>query len=352
MTAAIDQLVGLFEGFDPALLANLSEEDRLDAFARAVEPGNPQGDRALAILARTDPGPEGLLAAAVAQLLADVTDPFGAVLSAVSLAAAAGPEIVPLVLGVAAVTSDPLVGLAAWRTLQQVAKGEQLEALEAVAPPPGDVVGDQAAFAISLVANRAGLPGHEPTVPGEEEFLAIDREEPVRPIVQSDLDPTESEAIARLSSGELYLVRPNAPTLVECGENGGLQMVICPDDDVLESSPFTLLQAPAMPAVILLREREGFGHSALYLPVTWPDEEGGIHLLMFQPDGTSTHYGHAHSEDVNDSEANFTVFFALNRPGVERAALNLNVTSEAVTLTGEMVGAVEISGDRLEPEPE
>lgn len=356
MTEAIEEMIGAIEGYEPALLAALDENDKRDAFDRAVDPGNPDAARALAILARADPGAENFLAIAVGQIIADISTSTEAMVTALSLAPAAGPTIFPILAAVAGAAQDPLIALAAWRSLQQVAKGEEqeLQELQAIAPPRGDAVGEQAAFAISLIACRAGSFNFEPPVPGEEEFLAIERDEqPLFPIAQSAATDADIELLEQLPSGERYLVRPmrSSVSVITCGENGENQTVLCLDDDVQESSPSTLVQAPAMPGLLLHKHREGLGLSVRYLPITWPDGEGGFHLAVYEPDGLQVYYGHAGNEEVNDTEANVGAFFALNRPGVERLALNLTISASGVSFTGELLAASEIVGDRLEPEP-
>ncbi|HET7121526.1 MAG TPA: hypothetical protein VFI17_09805 [Solirubrobacterales bacterium] len=355
MTEAIDEMIGAVEGYDPALLAALDEDDKRDAFERAVDLGNPQAASALAILARADPGPEGFLAIAAGQIIASESSPAEAMVTALSFAAAAGPTIFPILVGVAGAAQDPLVALAAWRSLQQIAKGEEaeMEELQAIAPSPGDVVGNQAAFAISLIACRAGRAGFEPPVPGEDEFLAIERdEEPLYAIAQEAATEADIELLEQIPSGERYLVVPvtSSASVITCGENGENQTLLCLDSDIQEFSPETLLRGPAMPGLLLHKHREGLGLSVRYLPITWPDEEGGFHLAVYEPDGAQVYYGHARGEEVNESEANVGVFFALNQPGVERLALNLSISSSGVTLTGELLAASEIATDRLEPE--
>jgi len=351
MTELIDEILGTTDELDPALLATLDEADRLDAFSRAVDPNDPTRDRALGILARSDASPGGLLAGAIAQIVADPSSGSSTIVNALSLAGGIGSDAVPIVLATTANAQDPMIALAAWRTLQQTATGEQLAEIEAAAPPPGDVVGDQAAFALSVIAYRVGIGGFELPVPSEAEFLAVETEEETFSISQSEVTEEDFERLELIPSGELYLVSPTieSTSAIDCGED---HILLCLDSSVQEAIPSTLLQSPALAGVVVLLDSLGIGYSVRYLVLTWPDEEGGFHLALHHPDGTQMYYGHAEGEEITESEAPIGLFFALDRPGVERAAVTFFASSSGVTLGGDMVSATKISGDRLEPEPD
>lgn len=348
MTELIDQILGS-EELDPALLLSMQEADRLDAFARAVDPNDPTRDRALGILARSDPGAGGLLPGAVAQIVADPSSGSSTIVNALSLAAGIGSDAVPIVLEAIATFQDPMVSLAGWRTLQQVASGEQLPIVEAEAPPAEDVVGNQAAFALSVIAYRAGIGGFELPVPDKADFLEVEEEEETFSVSQSEVSEEDFEKLERLPSGERYLVIPTSEstTAIDCGED---HMLLCVDPGVQGEIPSRLLQGPTLAGVVLLLDPLGLGFSPRYLVFTWPDEEGGFHLALHQPDGTQMYYGHAESEEVTESEATVGLFSALDQPGVERTAITVSADPSGVTLGGDLVSATEISGERLEPE--
>jgi hypothetical protein len=351
VTERIDELLGAIDGVDPALIAALDEDDQRDAFARAVSVDDPNRERALAILAASDPGPAGFLASAVGQVIADLASSSSVMTTALSLAGAAESDtIVSLVAATAANTQDPLIGLAAWRTLQQIAGIEHFEELQAIAPQPGDVVGDQAAFALSVIAYRGGQSGFELHVPNDLEFLAVGSDEDsLLSISQSPVDDADFERVQRLAAGELYLLSPtpSATTALDCDIN---HMLLCMNPDEQDSAPGGLLQTPALAGIVVLLDSLGLDYSVRYLVLTWPDDEGGFHVALHQPDGAQAYYGHAKSEEMTDSEAPVSVFFALDRPGIARVAATFVIGSTGVTMGGDQLVSAEISGDRLVPE--
>jgi hypothetical protein len=352
MTERIDEILAAVDGLDPALFDALDDDDRADALSRALDSTNPDRGRALGILARGAPGPGGMLADAVGQLLAAaVVDPFAA--ARASLAAPAiGPEAVPL-LQLAAVVPDPVVALPAWRALQQVAGGDVAEQLQAIAPPPGDVIGNQAAFALSVIAYRAGLTGLEVHVPDETEFLAVGGDETeLHSIEQFNVNDSDFQLLARLSPGELYMIAPTpeATTAIDCGPD---HMLLCIDPTVQARIPGRLTELPALAGLVLLRDPDATCYGVRYLVFTWPDDEGGFHVALHQPDGTQMYYGHAKGESISDVEATVSLFFALNQPGVERAAMTFVASAASgVLIDGDRVASTEISGERLEPTPD
>jgi hypothetical protein len=317
VTERIDSILAAVDGLDPTLLDALDDADRADALNRALNPGDPDRGRALAILARSAPGSGGPLAAAVSQILAvAAADPFAA--AGASLAAVAiGPEAVPLLMAVA-VVPDPVVALPAWRALQQVAGADVVEQLQALAPPPGDVIGDQAAFALSVIAYRAGLIGLEQPVPAETEFLAVEGDEAeLHSIEQFDVNEADFQRLARLSAGELYMLAPTpeATTAIDCG---GDHMLLCMDPAVQARIPGRLTQLPALAGLVLLRDPDDVGYGVRYLVLTWPDDEGGFHVALHQPDGSQMYYGHAKGESV-------TARASSSRCGAERSKLSIEL---------------------------
>lgn len=352
MTERIDEILAITDQLDPALFAALDEADQRDAFDRAVDPDNPHRERALAILARVDPGPGGFLAAAASQVAFDARSDRSARIAAISLAGAVGSEAAGWVQEQAVHAQDPLVGLAAWRTLQQVARSDRLAELQQVAPPSDDVVGRQAEFALAVIAYRAGASGFELHVPDETEFRVVERDEqPLHAISQSPVTDADFERVRGLPTGELYGLAPSAAatTVLDCGND---HMLVCLDPDVQEGIPWTLKQSPLLSGLVMLLDPPGLGYSVRYLILTWPDGQGGFHVALHQPDGTQAYYGRARSESITDTEATVGSFFALARPGIERNAVSFVVSPTGVVVTGDQVAATEIAGDRLMPEPD
>lgn len=353
MTQAIDELLNLIDGPAPSLPSSLDEADIADALARATDTGDPARERALAILARFSPGAAGVLAAAVEQILASEPTESAAAINALALSPGVGPDVVPQLLAATTGAADPVAGVVGWRALQQVATGEQFDEVQAGAPPADDMVGAQAQFALSVIACRAGLSGFEPSVPDVSELLALDEggERPLASIQQSEASVEDLERVEGLTPGELYLVAPAAETLsaVDCG---GVPLLLCGDSATQGSWPGALVAAPALPAVVLLSNPESGACAVRQLAITWPDGEGGFHLSLFLPDGSRTHYGHAASADVGESEASVAALSALERPGASALSTGLAIGSGGATLTGQQLTEAEASIPSLEPEAE
>lgn len=348
MTERIDQLIASKDELDPALIASLDDADRADALARAVNPADPNRIRALGILAESDPTPAGVLVQAVGLLAGGIGgDPFVSA-AAISLAGMLDETAVPLVQN-AATSDDPLVAIAAWRTLQQIARGESLPELEQLAPQPGDAVGDQARFALTVIACRAGIAGHELPVPNDLHVRVIPNEvEMLFSINATQPSDEDFDLLARVTTGELHGLRPTreGTIAIDCGDD---HMLLCLDADVQAAIPDTLLQAPALAGVIAMLDPLGASYSTRYLILTFPDGVDGVHVGLFQPDGTQAYWGHPDGEQVAGGELTFPLF-ALDAPGLTAIALELVVSSAGVTFSGERIAMTEILEDRLEPD--
>ncbi|WP_328876372.1 hypothetical protein OHT76_43575 [Streptomyces sp. NBC_00287] len=348
MTDRIDQLLASKDGVDPSLLAALDADDLADALGRALTREDAHRVRALGILALIDPSPLGPLAQAVGQVLAEPEpDPF-TVAAALDRAAVMGRDAVPLAQA-AALSGEPVVALAAWRTLQQVATSEFLDTLTQMAPPAGDMVGDQAAFALSVIAYRAGLPGFELTPADDTRIVAIPADEE-QVFVINNPAPTEEDValLSRLSAGELYLVRPEREGMraIECGDE---RMLLCIDSDIQMGMPDTFVRGPSLAGLITALAPLGTDYSVRYLVLTWPDGTGGFHVMLCQPDGVQAYYGHADSDEISDGTATFGLF-TVDRPGACPISLTPSVSASGVVLGGDRLSMTETVTDRLEPE--
>ncbi|MFJ8085694.1 hypothetical protein ACIQ6Y_34595 [Streptomyces sp. NPDC096205] len=348
MTDRIDQLLASKDGADPALLAALDADDLADALGRALAPDDEHRVRALGILALIDPSPLGALAQAVGQVLAEPEpDPF-TLAAALDRASALGRDAVPLVQAAAA-SGEPIVALAAWRTLEQVATSEFLDVLTQMAPPAGDVVGDQAAFALSVIAYRAGFSGFELTPADDTRIVAIPADENEVFFIDTS-PPTEDDfaLLSRMPAGELYLVRPEREGMlaIECGDE---RLLLCIDSDIQMGMPDTFLQGPSLAGVVTALAPLGTDYSVRYLVLTWPDGTGGFHVMLCQPDGVQAYYGHADSDEISDGTATFGLF-TVDRPGACPISLTPSVSTSGVTLGGDLLSMTETVTDRLEPE--
>ncbi|WP_406002885.1 hypothetical protein [Streptomyces sp. NBC_00829] len=348
MTDRIDQLLASKDGADPSLLAALDADDLADALGRALAADDEHRVRALGILGLIDPSPLGALAQAVGQVLAEPAPDAFTVAAALDRAAVMGRDAVPLAQA-AALSDEPVIALAAWRTLQQVALSDSLDVLAQMAPPAGDVVGDQAAFALSVIAYRAGRTGFELTAPDDTGIVAIPADEEEVFFISSSA-PTEEDftLLSRVTAGELYMVRPEREGMlaIECGDE---RMLLCIDSDIQMGMPDTFLQGPSLAGVVTTLAPLGTDYSVRYLVLTWPDGTGGFHVMLCQPDGVQVYYGHADSDEIADGTAAFGLF-AVDRPGACPVSLTPSVTASGVTLGGDCLSMTEIVTDRLEPE--
>ncbi|MBP0455119.1 hypothetical protein J5Y04_37225 [Kitasatospora sp. RG8] len=345
MTENIDQLLGTVDGLDPALLTSLDDADRGDLLSRALSADDPDRPRAMALLARADPSPDGPLAQAVQQAVTDA-DPFVAA-AGLSLAACLGNGAVPVVQG-AASSADPVTALTAWGTLQQIARSDVLDDLRQLAPPPGDAVGDQAAFALSVIASRAGLTGFELTPPDETAIRAIDPgAQPLSPITASAPTDDDFALLRTLTEGELYLMSPaqRASLAIDCGEH----LLLCIDPDIQDGLPDTLLQAPALAGLVAVRDQTETSYSVRHLVLTQPDGAGSIHVLLCDPGGAQAFYGPNRAVQIADGTVTFPLF-AVDGPGVGPIALTVTASTAGVSLGGDLVVLDDILTDRLDPE--
>ena len=349
MTDRIDQLIATKDVFDRALLAALDDSDRADALNRANDPNDPNRLRALGILAASDSSSGGSFAQVLGQMLsAGQLDSFD-VAAAIGSAAVLGNAAVPVIQNAAA-SADPVIAVSAWRTLQQVATGDSLSTLQQNAPAPGTVVGDQAAFALAVIAYRARVSGHELAVPDDSHLRTIPQG--VETVSISTAAPTTEDfnLLAQCFSGELYLLAPaNGGTIaIDCGED---HMLAALEPTMQASIPVTLLNAPALTAIVALRDPFGSGYSTRWLVLTWPDGASGVNLGVFQPDGTQIYRGHATAGEISNVDASFPLF-ALDPPGVTPISLTVVVNANGISFTGDQASMATVGTDRLDPDPE
>ncbi|MEU5421685.1 hypothetical protein ACFY1P_34775 [Streptomyces sp. NPDC001407] len=344
MTANIDQLIASKDGLDPALLAALDDNDRADLLNRALAADDPNRMRAMSFLSLIDPSPDGVLAQAVGRAVTD-GDPF-VVAGALSLAACLGNSAVPLVQG-AASNGEPLIALSAWATLEQIAKSDVLDALHQLAPSPGDVVGDQAAFALSVIAYRGGQTGFELTPPADSAIRAIEAgQQAVSAITSSAPTDDDFALLAKLTAGELYLISPEqrATVAIDCGEH----LLLCIDPTVLDGLPNSVVQAPALAGLVADQNLDGTRYGVRYLVLTWPDGSSGVHVLLCDPSGAQAYYGHPAASDITDGTATFPLF-AVDRPGAGSVAVTVTASASGVSLSGDLQVMDEIVTDRQDP---
>jgi hypothetical protein len=346
VTERIEQLLAIKDGVDFALLDALDEADRADALGRVLDPDDPNRVGAMAILAHNDP--EGALSEALGQVIQEGQLDIAAAAAAVTVAGRLGPNAIPVVMGAAAAQPPPIVALAAWRTLAEIGRAEFLDALQQIAPPPGDVVGDQAAFALSVIAYRAGISGFELNAPDETRIRVIPDVETLFSINQSEPSESDFELLRRVPRNELYGVEPTreGAIAIDCGDD---HMLLSLDSDVQFDIPNTLLAAPALAGVIAILDSLGSSYSTRYLILTWPDGVDGFHVALHQPDGAQAYYGHPNGEEIAGSEVSFGLF-ALDLPGLTTISLRPVVSPSGVFLGGDRLAMTEVLTDRLEPE--
>jgi hypothetical protein len=349
MTDRIDALIATKDDFDRALLGALDDADRADALNRALDPNDTNRVRALGILSASDPSPGGTFSSAVGQLLSAAQGDSFDIAAVIGSAAVLGASAVPVVQS-AASSADPVVALSAWRTLQQVAPGDSLSGLVQVAPQPGDAVGDQAAFALAVIAYRARTSGHELPVPDDSHIRAIPQG--AETVSISATAPTDDDfnLLSQCPAAELYGLAPaqGGTVAIDCGDD---HMLVCLDPTVQAALPATLLDSPALAGTIALRDPLATSYSTRYLTLTWPDGAGGINLGIFQPDGAQIYRGHATGQDIGNSQVNFPLF-ALDPPGVTPISLTVVADVNGMSFTGDQVSMAQIGVDRLDPDPD
>jgi hypothetical protein len=350
VTERIDQLLAAKDTADLALYAELDDDDRADAFARATDQADPFQAQALRVLALADPSPGGLLAQAVPAVLAQSTDdPFIAA-AALLCGAALGRDAMTIALAAVSELPDPIVALAGWRVLQQVGVSAILDEMARIAPAPGDPVGDAATFATAVVAHRAGNDGFPLVQPDETHIRAIPGDDQdLSPITASPVSAEDLELVARMTGAERHLVELPADgagaLAVDCA---GDHMVVWLDADVGGGTPDTLLQAPALAGVVAVADPFAPSLSTMYLALTWPDGEGGFQLGLFEPGGVQAYRGHATSERIAGGEATFGLF-VLDAPGLTPVDLTVTLSAAGIAIADGSVSMNGILVDRLDP---
>jgi hypothetical protein len=352
MTAAVDGLLGNKDGFGRAALAALQSDDIADLALRAAGVDNPQWIRslhALTALALRDEAVAATLSPVVDQLLArqDLTPMQRAMIY--SMPATAHSDALSVLL-TGATEPFPQAARAAWQALQLVARSDSLGRMEEIAPPAGDELGSLARFTIALSAYRGGQTGRELPVFDDASIIAVPADEEVLySINHSSTTQQDFSLLAALSSAERYLVPANSSltTTIDCGDQ---RLLVCLDEETAAASPATLVQAPAMPAIIAVLHPLGGSCAVRFLLLTHPDGNGGFWVGAYLRNGTLVYQGHAKGENISEYEASFSLW-AMDLPGARPIALEMKATSAGISLQADRVCAASPAREPLEPRP-
>jgi hypothetical protein len=340
MTERIDQLIASKEGLDPDQLAALDDDDRQDALSRALDPSDPNRVRALELVAHSDPAE---IVQAAGALLADPAVDAEILAAGVLLAATAG-ELATLVIQGAAAATDPTVAFAAWRAAQQIGSGNDLPLLQNLASAAGGIVGDQAAFSLSVIAYRAGVGGFELPVPASDSLLEIASTAATTTIDVSAAGSEDFALLMQLSGAELYgvSVTQETSTAIDCG---GQHMLVALDSSFVAAAPDRLTQGPALAGLIALLDPLGTGYSVSSLILSWPADTG-FNVAAHRPDGPQLYYGLG---EVTADTASVSLR-AVGRQGAVPITASASLTAAGLELT-EASSAVDSLEARV-PEPE
>jgi hypothetical protein len=331
MTDRVDQLISSKEGFDPDAIAALDDSDRSDALNRALDAGDPDRLRALEILALSDPG--GLDQAANA-LLGDASVDPAVLAAALTVLASAGATATPLARASVS-SSDPTVALAAWRTLQQTATGADLSDLQSAAPAAGEVVGNQAAFALSVIAYRAQVAGFELPAPDSSVLMEIGSGAGTMAIDASMPTDGDFGLLMRRSASDLYQLSLSQQASVAL-DSADEHLLVCLDTNVLQGLPDNLTQVPTLGGLAALLDPLGTGYSVQFLILSSP-VEGGFNLSIHRPDGALTYFG---SGSVGDGVASGSLA-TVSQPGAVPVAIAFQASSSGVQFT-QAVAATDV----------
>ena len=330
MTERVDALVAAKEGMDQSLFA-FGGDDLDDLRARAADPARPDCVQAIEILAPVIP--EAAVAAAGAVLALGDSALAVAVLDAI---VAADQEALPLALGATA-APEAVVARAAWITLQQVARSASLETLAAAAQVTPPEAQEQAAFAQSVVACRAGVGGRELADPDPSLLLELDRFGDVLPIETSGIADADFGLLTALSSPQRYLLTPD-PSAALAMTCGGVDLLLVVEAEVRPQIPDTLLQAPALLALVAVLDPFHMTSSVSLLVFTRPDGAGGVRVTVHDPGGEVIYAG---AGTVSDG-AVFLSVQTVAGPGAVPVVVSGTLTTEGLELA-EALSAVQVA---------
>jgi hypothetical protein len=335
----IDDLIGDLAGFDPAVIDALGPDDVAALAGRALDPADPHRASALQILALVDPA--GALAAAGQVVAEGVSSALMA--TAIRAAGAAEEAAVPLVMALAA-SPDDAVALAAWVTLAQIAGSDALPALQLVAAQTSGVVGEQAAFTLSVIAYRAGLTGFEVPVPAAT--LDVDIMLPLLSVNSGPVDDDDFALLTRMPRAERYKVGLDRDhiTTIDCN---GAHMLLATDADFVGALVDVLLPSPSLAGIVLLRDEARTSYSLRYLVLTWPDDAGGLLVSLHQPSGTQVYFSRA---ELSNSTVTMTLR-TVEHPGAVPVQITTAIVGTSISFTEAFSSElVAFSTPKLEPD--
>jgi hypothetical protein len=291
MTERVDSLLTAEHGFDRDLLAEIDSDD-LD-YAEAIATHRTDGAeplRALELLATADRrrGTQASLGILTDSSYSDV-ERAGA--ARVAGKFAAGEDVESLLSGAVA-SEDSMIQTAALQAAMRLATGSSISTMQDSIASMREVSAEQASFAMSVAAYRAGVSGYELPVPQDGALLAAPEESDRNAIEVSDVDQAALSIVAGLAPNELFGVTLdiNMSRSLVCA---GVSFVLALDYNVVSELPARITSEPHLVGLLAQQDPVDDNWSVAGLLFSWPDGQGGAHLALHRTDGFQQLYGHA-----------------------------------------------------------
>jgi HEAT repeats len=266
--------------------------DRLRSIASGAEP-SPYRTRAM----------EALVMAAtpdVPQVLAEILgnrgeNPAIRAAAASQLARTGRPEAEDLLLRWLPTATDLVVRVKILGALARVGSRFSLSELDRLARDPEPAVSRLANFSRSVVAYRAGLPGHEVRVPSQGDFLKVD---PARSAPFAVGRAGVEEIRATLVSLGTDTFGLNLSTRVGLRIDCDLtRLFMTISEDFARRGVAGLLKQPMLPGLIAQRAPSDGSYSVRMILLAGPQENGRFHVAMHRTDGTQMMFGSGRADD-------------------------------------------------------
>jgi hypothetical protein len=186
-----------------------------------------------------------------------------------------------------------------------------LAAIEQLQLPEDDARRAPSVFAVTLIAHRLRLPGHDVAVPPDDQLLSVP-DSGVEQILASPVPADEAAKVVNDLRRQPYGIEYEPDQLIALKCRRGIN-VLCPNRELVgPAGRRSLIERKALAGTVALKSPETGGYSVSYLLQSSPSGEGtGVHILAPR---CSARQGLAGQGTV-ESDALVFELHAVGRPG-------------------------------------
>jgi hypothetical protein len=261
--------------------------------------------------------------------------------AATQLARTGRPEAEDLLLRRLTTATDLIVRIKIVGALARVGSRFSLPELDRLARDPEPAVSRLAAFGRSVVAYRAGLPGHE--VPAPDDFLKVEAERSAPVLVgRAGLEETRATVASLRNDTFGVNLSTRVGLRIDCGLT---RLFLTLSEEFVRRGVAGLLKQPMLPGLVAQRAPSDGTYSVRMVLMAGPQEKRKFHISVHRTDGTQIMFG---SGAADDQEGTFELRSVRGR-GSLAAILRGRIHGSEIVFT-EAASSQQMSGQSA-PKP-